>query len=340
MGKGTGKGMGKGAGRGGAPLVVSAYSVRMSDLEAVGYIFVYVVVGVIFYFVVEGWSVRDAAYFSFVTSTTIGYGDICPSTAMSKLFTVVYGFVGITVISNAINIIAEKMMEMRENANSKAMAADMAENERRLKKMMEDGTPIDSEPPLPSKTINEKYAEAMYPLASMMVVGVIFGFFLEFPIPESIYFAFATCTTIGYGDFSPLGSDQAYWGCWLGCLYMPISIVAITKTLGDVADIALQENIKNKKFDLMGLLKADDDGTITETEFLCNLLVEYELVDEGVLDALKKQFKFLDKDGSGVLDEKDLAIINAKLNKNEDDVVTVDTALLSKGAVTSDALAA
>ena len=70
--------------------------------------------------------------------------------------------------------------------------------------MMEDGTPIDSEPPLPSKTINEKYAEAMYPLASMMVVGVIFGFFLEFPIPESMCASLLTSLLTSLRCHSPL----------------------------------------------------------------------------------------------------------------------------------------
>jgi voltage-gated potassium channel len=55
--------------------------------------------GTVFYNQVEGWSILDAFYFSFITLTTVGYGDLAPATAAGKLFTVFYMFaaIGITV---------------------------------------------------------------------------------------------------------------------------------------------------------------------------------------------------------------------------------------------------
>jgi hypothetical protein len=44
---------------------------------------------------VEGWSVVDALYFCFMTMSTIGYGDLVPTTALSKIFTIVYSFLSI-----------------------------------------------------------------------------------------------------------------------------------------------------------------------------------------------------------------------------------------------------
>ncbi len=49
----------------------------------------------IFYVKVEHWSVVDALYFSVMTMATVGYGDLTPTTDMSKLFTVVYAFISI-----------------------------------------------------------------------------------------------------------------------------------------------------------------------------------------------------------------------------------------------------
>ena len=43
----------------------------------------------------EGWNLLDSLYFSVVTLTTIGYGDLSPSTAASKIFTIFYIFVGL-----------------------------------------------------------------------------------------------------------------------------------------------------------------------------------------------------------------------------------------------------
>jgi voltage-gated potassium channel len=50
------------------------------------------------YSTVEGWSVVDAFYFSVTTLTTVGLGDLAPTTTMGKLFTVVYIFAGLGII--------------------------------------------------------------------------------------------------------------------------------------------------------------------------------------------------------------------------------------------------
>jgi hypothetical protein len=43
----------------------------------------------------EGWRMSDAAYFTFVTGLTIGYGDLVPVRFTTRLITVVIGFSGI-----------------------------------------------------------------------------------------------------------------------------------------------------------------------------------------------------------------------------------------------------
>ena len=49
----------------------------------------------IFYWLVEGWTLLDAAYFSVVTAATVGYGDVTPETVAGKLFTMAFIFVGV-----------------------------------------------------------------------------------------------------------------------------------------------------------------------------------------------------------------------------------------------------
>jgi len=44
---------------------------------------------------VEGWSVGEAVYFSFVTGLTIGYGDIVPRQTLTRALAIVIGFGGI-----------------------------------------------------------------------------------------------------------------------------------------------------------------------------------------------------------------------------------------------------
>jgi hypothetical protein len=43
----------------------------------------------------EGWSMRDATYFTFVTGLTIGYGDLVPVRFGARLIALLIGFSGI-----------------------------------------------------------------------------------------------------------------------------------------------------------------------------------------------------------------------------------------------------
>lgn len=43
----------------------------------------------------EGWSMGDAAYFTFVTGLTIGYGDLVPVRLGTRLIALLIGFSGI-----------------------------------------------------------------------------------------------------------------------------------------------------------------------------------------------------------------------------------------------------
>ena len=44
---------------------------------------------------VEGWSVGDALYFTFITGLTIGYGDIVPRQALARALAIVIGISGL-----------------------------------------------------------------------------------------------------------------------------------------------------------------------------------------------------------------------------------------------------
>ncbi len=62
--------------------------------------------GRIFYHAVEKWSVIDSLYFSVVTLTTVGFGDISPQTDFGKIFTIIYLFTGVGLILGFMNKLA------------------------------------------------------------------------------------------------------------------------------------------------------------------------------------------------------------------------------------------
>ncbi len=56
-----------------------------------------VVIGTVAYHTIEGWGYVDAFYFTGITVTTIGYGDLVPTHDVSKIFTVFFAFGGVAI---------------------------------------------------------------------------------------------------------------------------------------------------------------------------------------------------------------------------------------------------
>lgn len=73
-------------------------SISDEEFRAVGILtFVLLISGSLFYRAEEGWTLLDSFYFCVMTMTTIGYGDLAPSTDLSKIFTIIYAFISIGV---------------------------------------------------------------------------------------------------------------------------------------------------------------------------------------------------------------------------------------------------
>ena len=68
----------------------------------------FVVVGTLFYKYEEAWSWIDSFYFSVITLTTVGYGDLAPSTDLSKIFTSMYIFGGLGIVLTFLQTIARE----------------------------------------------------------------------------------------------------------------------------------------------------------------------------------------------------------------------------------------
>ena len=70
-------------------------------------------IGTLFYNFVEGWSILDSVYFSVITLTTVGYGDLVPVTDLGKIFTSFYVLLGIGIIFMFIRAIAVRRIKRR-----------------------------------------------------------------------------------------------------------------------------------------------------------------------------------------------------------------------------------
>lgn len=67
--------------------------------------------GTVFYRSVEGWGWIDAFYFSTITISTVGLGDLSPSTDLGKVFTIIYIFVGVGVFVTLFSQLARALLD-------------------------------------------------------------------------------------------------------------------------------------------------------------------------------------------------------------------------------------
>jgi len=85
--------------------------------------------GTYFYWYVEGWSVVDALYFCFMTMSTIGYGDLVPTTELSKIFTIVYSFLSIGVFVAVIAKLVIAVVSHKKEAHKRMRQAHTNKSE-------------------------------------------------------------------------------------------------------------------------------------------------------------------------------------------------------------------
>lgn len=71
-------------------------------------------VGTIAYHFLEGWSYVDAMYFSVITLTTIGYGDMHPVLVATKVFTIIYSLLGVGLVFYIFTSITKHFFETEQ----------------------------------------------------------------------------------------------------------------------------------------------------------------------------------------------------------------------------------
>jgi len=64
--------------------------------------------GTVFYHFVEKFSWVDAYYFSVITLSTVGYGDLTPVTTAGKIFTTFYILIGVGIIAAFVSHVVKR----------------------------------------------------------------------------------------------------------------------------------------------------------------------------------------------------------------------------------------
>lgn len=150
-----------------------------------------------------------------------------------------------------------------------------------------------------------------------LVMSFVLGYIEGWTPLDSFYYAIVTGTTVGYGDVAPITKAGRIFATFL----LPFGMVGVSNALGSIASVfedekaGAGETLMDKVQELEKIIAEDDDGTVTEEEFTIFQVTKLYNIDEQTLNSVRNQFKSLDADGSGELDQDDIIQLKATCTK-------------------------
>jgi hypothetical protein len=246
-----------------------------------------------------------------------GYGDLSPQTDGGRLFLVAFALYGIFILGFLAGMVGEKLVEM--HTLSVQIIEESSRNEvRRMFGVAEKQVPEKQLPPKMGSawSIVWRVFQLEFPLiVVILVIGAMYGCLIEgWTLIESIYYAVVTCSTVGYGDFSP----QEPLARLCSVFALPMAVAVFCEVLGRIAGSYLDYKMEMQEEAFLNrqLTKADldnmdvnKDGEVCWGEFLSFMLVAMQKVDENDVAQLREVFDRLDVTKTGFLDKNDLRII-------------------------------
>jgi len=274
-----------------------------SKWQELALLVVYFLTGFGVYRHLEGWDFLDSVYFTVVSVTTVGYGDLSPATQPGMVFSIFYLAVGLVLVGAMISQFGQAVLARAEEVL--------------LRKLDDD--PDDDEAP------DDRWQLAM---AGASVLGVLLCGTLFFALSEedhwehpartALYFSLVTMSTVGYGDVTV--SQRHSKG--FAIFYILLSSVVFATALDKVSMVYAVRAAEAKKqrflameLDVAGILDMDEsgDGKVDKGEFLYFGLQKMGSLEAGDADVARimEAFDAYDADGSGSLDHADIAMLLA-----------------------------
>lgn len=246
-----------------------------------------------------GRHVVDALYFTVVTMTTVGYGDLAPTTVAGKLFTSAFVFAGLAIVdlflATAVNHIMDRQEDFLELSwlHEREGDACNAHGDH-------------------SRKAWRRYELALAQLAVILLVGVAVLHWVEgMDLVTALYCACVTVTTVGYGDvsFGTLGG-RIFAIAWilgatlvLGYVFVTLVDARISRRQEALHHAALARRTTGGDLEAADL---DKDGEVGVAEYVLFKLKEMGKVEQDDVDEIMEQFEQLDVSHDGRLDLADL----------------------------------
>lgn len=209
---------------------------------------------------------------------------------------------GIGIVGIALGYIGQHLVQVQAEAMKKRAEASGSTKQVAV--------PSDYSLPLWKSALN-----VFVPIVLVIALGAAFvGHFEKWNVLDSIYWCVMTSTTVGYGDFSPTKTVTT----WFAIFFIPVAVGTVSSALGKIANTFVEREIEKSNAKLLqrevtiedlDAMNDDGDDEVSPLQFIEHMLIVMQKVDRGFLDKLHDQFKKLDADGSGGLQQDDLELI-------------------------------
>mmetsp|Transcript_42934 Transcript_42934/g.48763 ORF Transcript_42934/g.48763 Transcript_42934/m.48763 type:complete len:386 (+) Transcript_42934:347-1504(+) len=270
----------------------------------------YVLLGILAYsYIFENWSITTSIYFSVVTFTTIGYGDITPTTDGGKLFCCFYSLFGVCMVGGLVlNIIGLRLLAAQERTMQEV-------RKRSVQRVTNMFTPIllnnkekegSLRPSLPPGHVllvedednnnnDTNYIKIIMKLMmGIVLISIVSHYFIfeqqhddyglnRSSIINTMYFTICTITTIGYGDISPPTKESI-----ITILFLPLIVAFMGEVMGQISSFyisqmekQLEDEFLRRELTFADLEQMDcnQDGYVTTFEFVTFMLCAMNKVD-------------------------------------------------------------
>ncbi|XP_055295256.1 open rectifier potassium channel protein 1 isoform X2 [Sitodiplosis mosellana] len=141
------------------------------------------------------WSFYHSFFFSFTVCSTVGYGNISPSTITGRMFMIFYALIGIPMNGFLFAYLGDFFGKVFVTAYERYKSYKMATNKNYMPHQLGLIAQI-----------------VLYLIPGMVIFlflpALIFRYFEGWDYSEAIYYSFVTLSTIGFGDFVPTFQSQ------------------------------------------------------------------------------------------------------------------------------------
>jgi potassium channel subfamily K, other eukaryote len=275
--------------------------------------------------------VISSFYFVTVTFTSVGYGDIVPTTDGEKLFTAIFVLVSIVIIGLAFGILFASLTEAEENRIEK-LRLSMLEDDKWVNDSRGEKRARDTDQPFnPLFDPNGRtLTVAAMILLLCITTGVTICKYEGYSWIDGVYFSIVSLSTVGYGDIVPK-STEARLATTFFIMFGTAAFAWASTSIACLPLMARTQKMQQKvlsqygssldRRELLELVRVGHGGDeikkkyCTKADFVLRMLLSLSIIELAEIQMCERRFDMLDITGDGKLSVADCVAEIEKIDR-------------------------